>query len=268
MDQPHKAPARAGIPAQPAIDELAKTAITESQLASEVVLFLHAGGLPDEAIAHQLASLQCFGKPRAYFDLDGPMWLGVRASEARGFADYLKGLIDWTVNESGILSALIDYRDLLWLEQRRIFQEQLRQRLRIVRFAFLDPALQAYRCSMVARSRREVRSQSEASPTGDAGPGFVDLARQLIEIEQAEDLGDMFCKRHGLPAVKLWIEDLARPGVPALRGLLARWSIAVPEQGCIVPIEPPSASELETVAAFRTEASRRHWSHALLPKQS
>lgn len=233
-------------------------------LAGEVFLFLHAGGLPISAVADQLEALRCFGKPNACFDLDGPMWSALSNKKTEGFADYLTSLVDRTDKSTGILSAIIDYQDLLWLEQRPAFEEQLRQRLRIIRLAFLDPALQAYR----RPPRRAARLHEGAFVEYDDALGFAEIARELVRVEEAEQLGDLFCKRHGLPTVKLWIEDLARPGVPALRGLLARWAIPLPDDGRFLPIEPPSQEELETVAVFRAEASRRHWSHALLPSQS
>ncbi|MGI9492910.1 MAG: hypothetical protein ACR2QF_10980 [Geminicoccaceae bacterium] len=241
-----------------AADEMA----IHGRLAGDVVLFLHAGGVPIEALARQLKALGCFGEPKAHFDLDGSMWSAVSDAKTNSFADYLSGLIDWTASDAGRLSALIDYRDLLWLEQRPLFQEQLRQRLRVIRFAFLDPALQALRRTNAQRLR------STASGDEDRKTGFAELARELVEIEEVEQIGERFCKRHGLPLVRLWIEDLSRPGVPALSGLLDRWSIRLPEDGHFLPIEPPEHSELETVAAFRAEADRQHWSHALLPERS
>ena len=231
------------------------------RVAGEAIFFLHAGGLPINGVSRQLTALRCFGEPKAHFDLDGPMWSAAKDADANSFADYLASLIDWTSHDGGRLSALIDYRDLLWLEQRSIFQDQLRQRLRVVRLAFLDPALQALR-------RIRAVKRLDSAPSGDHWPGFAELARELVEIEEAEEIGDRFCKRHSLPLAKLWIEDLARAGVPVLCGLLDRWSIRLPEGGQFLPIEPPSRSELEAVAAFRAEADRRHWSHALLPERS
>ncbi|MGI9450749.1 MAG: hypothetical protein ACR2QH_08965 [Geminicoccaceae bacterium] len=251
---------RSSEPSENAVDcdeACAKNAVSK-RLAGEVILFLHAGGLPIEAVARQLKALKCFGEPKAHFDLDGPMWSAVNDTKMGSFADYLISLIDWTPSDAGRLSTLIDYRDLMWLEQRPIFREQLRQRLRVVRLAFLDPALQAL---------RRINAQSLLSSVpgdGNRKPGFAELARELVEIEEAELIGDEFCKRRGLPLARLWIEDLARPGVPALSGLLDRWSIRLPEEGLFLPIEPPSRLELESVAAFRAEADRRHWSHALL----
>ncbi len=239
-----------------AVEEQAMSETKEGGLASEVFLFLHAGGLPIDAVADQLSALRCFGRVKAHFDLDGPMWSAVAGGKASGFEDYLVGLIDRTDKPSGVLSALIDYRDLLWLEQRPIFLQQLRQRLRVVRLAYLDPALQAFR-----RQRAWLREDR-------AKPGFAEIARDLVGIEEADDRGAGFCRRHGLPKVKLWVEDLARPGVPALRGLLDRWSIPLAKDGRVLAIAPPSLAELETVAAFRREAAHRHWSHALLPHQS
>ncbi len=231
----------------------------KGMVAGETILFLHAGGIPSEALSKQLTALKCFGKPKAYFDLDGLMWSEMIGTDKRGFADYLASLIDWTSHDGGRLSALIDYRDLLWLEQRPVFREQLRQRLRVVRLAFLDPALQAFRRIQALRTLDPVKDDRHDPP------GFAELARELVEIEEAEQLGDGFCKRYGLPMVKLWIEDLARSRVPVLSGLLDRWSIHLPEGGHLMPIEPPLRTELEAVAAFRAEADRRHWSHALLP---
>lgn len=242
-----------------AIDAATMTEKPERRLASEVFLFLHAGGLPLESLTRQLEALGCFGRPEAFFDLEGPMWSRATSRGALSFADYLAGVIQRKEEGSTILSALVDYRDLLWLEQRPIFEDQLRQRLRVVRLAFLDPALQAYRRLMALRA-------GEGAPeAGEATPGFAELARELVRIEEAEQLGDIFCGRHGLPMVKLWVEDLARPGVPALRGLLARWSIPAPDDDRFLPIDPPTLTELETISAFRAEAARRHWSHALLP---
>ena len=250
MDQPEKASA---INADPDKGEM------PSRLASEAVLFLHAGGVPIDSLTRQLSALRCFGEPNAHFDLDGPMLSAMNGTGVSDFARYLVSLIDWTAHDAGRLSALIDYRDLLWLEQRPIFKEQLHQRLRVVRLAFLDPALQAY------RRLKTVQALNPSPGDTDGEPGFARLARELIEVEEAEQIGDDFCKRHGLPLVKLWVEDLARPGVPALCGLLNRWSIQMPDGGQIVPIDPPAHAELEIVAAFRAEADRRHWSHALLP---
>lgn len=234
----------------------------KARLAGEAILFLHAGGLPIDAVARQLKALRCFGEPKAHFDLDGSMWSAVNGRGSSSFADYLASLIDRTPHDAGRLSALIDYRDLLWLEQRQVFKEQLCQRLRVIRLAFLDPAMQAYRRLKAERSLHSVPDDRAPSP------GFADLARELVAVEEAEGVGDGFCKRYGLPLAKLWVEDLARPGVPALSGLLDRWSIRLPEGGRFLPIEPPSRSDLEAVSAFRTEAGHRHWSHALLPDRS
>jgi hypothetical protein len=238
----------------------AGAASTGAGLASEVFLFLHAGGVPIDGIARQLEALGCFGQPDAWFDLDGRMWTRMRSLGADSLAGYLESLITRTDHGGGILSAVVDYQDLLWLEQRPMVRDQLRQRLRVVRLAFLDPALQAY------RRWRAARTASCPAPNDHAAPGFADLSRELIGIEEAEQLGDVFCQRHGLPMVKLWVEDLARPGAPALRGLLARWSLPPPDDASFLPIDPPARAEQEITAAFRAEAARRHWSHALLPR--
>jgi hypothetical protein len=248
----------AGADADP--DAASVTATTQPRLASEVFLFLHAGGIPIDGISHQLSALGCFGKPDAWFDLDGRMWARMQGEGANGFAAYLESLIDRTEASGGILSALVDCQDLLWLEQRPIFQDQLRQRLRVARLTFLDPALQACRRWRAAEIQRG-RHRDE-----HAAPGFAEFSRELIGIEEAEHRGDVFCRRHGLPMVKLWVEDLARPGVPALRALLARWSLPSPAETGFLPIDPPARAEQEITAALRAEASRRHWSHALLPR--
>lgn len=240
--------------AQPEKNE--KACLAEVGLGGEVFLFLHAGGLPTKDVAKQLASLGCFGKPDAHFDLDGPMWSALAGAKGDSFATYLVSLVDRTDRPTGLLSAIIDYRDLLWLEQRSIFQEQLRQRLRVIRVTFLDQALQAFRRAALARSGH------------DTTPSFNEIAREMIGIEEAEQAGDVFCKRHGQPNAKLWVEDLARPGVPALRGLLARFSMARSDDQPILPIPSPGNAELEAVTAFRAEAKHRHWSHALLPHRS
>lgn len=225
-----------------------------SGLAGQVFLFLHAGGLPVQAIAHQLAALRCLGQPDAFFDLEGSMWSALKTTTYESFDDYLLSLVDRGNEPAGRLSAIIDYRDLLWLEQRPLFQEQLRQRLRVARLTFLDPALQACR-----------RVEASTSKPGEK-PGFAAIARALVEIEEAEEQGGIFFRRHALPSVRLRVEDLARPSVPALKELLTRWSIRLPDDGSVTPIPSPSHEELETVAAFRAEATKRHWAHALRPK--
>ena len=217
------------------------------------VFFLHAGGLPIDAIAELFASTGCLGRPRDLFDLDGSMWRQVRGRGSATFADYLASEIDDARADGRRFAALIDWRDLLWLERRPPFRNLLRHPFRAVRLACLDPALQA---------KRRLTPNAES----DAEPDFAALSRELIALEEDEGLGDDFARRHRLQLPRLWVEDLSRTGVPALRGLLDRWSIPLSDEVTLQPIDAPTSTELEAVAAFRSEARKRHWSHALTPR--
>lgn len=221
------------------------------------VFFFHAGGLPLAAIADLLDSTGCLGHPRNVFDLDGSMWVSARERASADFSSYLASLTDEARADGKRFAAFVDWRDLLWLERRPAFEDLLRHPFRAVRLAFLDPAMQARRRLMLVRSKEM-----------EAGPDFPTLSRELIAVEEDEAVGDEFAKRYGQKLPRLWVEDLARSGVPSLRSLLDRWSIALPEETKLSPIEPPMSAELEAVAAFRDEARRRHWVHALTPRSA
>ena len=223
------------------------------QPADPPIFFFHAGGLPLEGIADLLDSADCLGRPRDLFDLEGTMWTLARNGADAGFASYLERQIQEARAEDRRFSAMIDWRDLLWLERRSAFQDLMRRPFRAVRLACLDPVLQA--------RRRLLLDQHQAME-----PDFATLSRELVAIEQDEDIGEAFAAKHGVHLPRLWVEDLARPGAPTLLSLLDRWSLTGPRATPLRPIQPPTDEELEAVAAFRAEARKRHWAHALKPR--
>ena len=89
------------------------------------VFFFHAGGIPLAAISTMLDSTGCLGRPRNAFDLDGRMWANAHDSGSTDFEGYLTGQIDEARVHGRRFSALIDWRDLLWLDRRPAFQELL-----------------------------------------------------------------------------------------------------------------------------------------------
>ena len=217
------------------------------------VFFFHAGGLPVSAITDLFESTGRLGRPDDLFDLDGSMWTRLQDQAPASFSDYLTRQIDAARKNGRRFSALIDWRDFLWLQHRTAFKELLERPFRAARLTCLDPALQA-------RRRLLANSQDIAEPT------FRTLSRELIAIEEDEAMGDDVARRYGLDMPRLWVEDLSRPGLPALRGLLDRWSISLPETLNLQPIDPPTSEELDAVFAFRSEARNQHWAHALTPR--
>jgi len=217
------------------------------------VFFLHAGGLPQSAIGELLGSTNRLGRPDDAFDIDGSMWTRLRDQAQAGFTDYLISLVEKASTDGQRFSALIDWRDLLWLERRPAFRDLLQHPFRAVRLAYLDPALQARR-----RLVKELGSETETT--------FQKLSREVIAIEEDEAIGDDFARRYNLQLPRLWVEDLSRTDVPALRGLLDRWSIPLLEETKLRPINTPTGDELDAVSVFRSEARRQHWAHALTPR--
>ena len=215
-----------------------------------IFLFLHAGGLPTEALSTQFDAVEAFGDVRPWFDRSRSMLEAAAARSATGFDDYLDNLIGDTRRTGRPWSALVDFRDIAWMAQKSAFQA----------------LLQGLHCRLVrVRSRNLVLQASRRrDPCGDQTSTFDELAEALVDIDQAETSIDRWLDRGGFRTSLLWLEDLAAPDAPGLRGLVTAFDLE-PADGAVPSLAPASEAELASVRSFRQEAARRHWSHALLP---
>lgn len=212
-----------------------------------VYLFVHAGGLPEAAIAAQLDAARVFGLVGAWFDHDDAMLEIAVAGGMAGFDEYLNALLADAGDADQPLSALVSFRDLAWLGNKRAFRTILRRpACRLIRLRMRDKLLQA--------SRRLGRPE-------DGAHAFDAMAKSLVNLEQAETFGDRWLARERLCASTLWLEDLAAPHAPGLVSLLSY--LGLPHiDGDLPALDPPAEEELNAVRQFRAEASRRQWSHA------
>ncbi len=216
----------------------------------DACLFVHAGGVPIEPLSALLTETGAFGRPRPWFDHDGPMLDLAASLGADDFDRYVEA-----IRAGAPWSALVRYRDLAWLEHKPAFRRLLGQTgVRTVRLRCRDVVLQAFRLLTAHRP-------GDDRPA--AAPAFETLAAALVGLEEAEAFGDDWLARNRVGASTLWLEDLCAPDLSALKALTRRLALPMADQSCR-PIDPPTAEESAIVHDFRQEAARRHWSHALL----
>ncbi len=211
-----------------------------------VHLFLHAGGLPIEALTALLEATGLFGRPAPWFDHDGPMLEAVRAFNVPDLDGYLDALLAEATSAGRPFSALIGDRDLAWLKSTPAFARLLRdQEVRIVRLFSQDRVLQA--CQRATDGRQNA-------------PTYDDIADALVAIEQADASFDRWLSGAGLDARTLRLEDLETAGLPTLRALAPGTDMRV-----CPPLAPLGAEEIALAGRFREEARLRNWVHALAP---
>lgn len=217
-----------------------------------LIWLLHAGGVPLDAVGAQLSALDILGEPLACFDHGPLMFERTKQLGSRSFQSYIDAVMR---NQPAQFSAFVQIADLPWLEDEPAIQGLLERRSAFVHLCFRDPVLQAV--GLLAGSTSLPRAD------GLDGVWFEKIADAAMQLEQRETMARAWVARRGGQMVDLTVEDLAAPGVAALRHLLDRWSLALPKTARLHPLPPPNANHGAIAKAFRAEAERRHWGHAV-----
>lgn len=217
------------------------------------IWFLHAGGLPLAGIGEQLSAVQALGRPRAYFDHDTVMFEEIGRRDVRTFGAYVEALMR---DRDQPFSAFLFIDDLTWLDGEPTLAKRLTPPARFVHLTYRDPILQAI-----------AWLEEEGSVTPAAPPSAARIADALVLLEERERRGDAWLRERSADTTELTCEDLASPGVAALRHMIAEWSIALPDQARIRPIDPPSQERLALAASMRQQLAARQWQHAAPYKQ-
>jgi hypothetical protein len=239
---------RSAMPAAAGDAPAAPRSILDLPPVTDVVLMLHAGGLPVGAIEDCLGRTPMLGRPRAWFDHDRVMLPEAGRLRAEGFDGYLQALLAEAAATSGCFAAIIHGADLAWLKRQRAFAWLLEQPVRCLHLGYRDPVLQGLQL---------------AAGDGEATPGFATVADALLLIEEEDEAIRAWTGAMGLRPARLTVEDLTVADLPALRQLLESWSIPLPAGHRWPPLAPPATALLAEAGRFRDTARERHWSHAL-----
>ncbi|MGI9437050.1 MAG: hypothetical protein ACR2Q4_19840 [Geminicoccaceae bacterium] len=238
--------------------------------APEVVWFLHADGVPLTRISGQIAALDVLDKPRAYFDHDAVMFeqakrLGVGTFSA--YVDALAASLDAAEQNPEIagqrsmvakkpLSLLVPMADLGWLRNEPAIGRLLARRCRFVHVTYRDPALQAI-VGLLSKSG------SAIDCIGSETPSFKAIADNVASLADREAAAAAWLGGRGHQVAELMIEELAAPGVAALRHLLNDLGLALPPTARVNAIDSPNPGDLALARHFREAAGKRHWEHAI-----
>lgn len=227
----------------------------QHDVSPRLVWFLHAGGVPLPVVGAQLSALGVLGTPMAYFDHDTVMFEQATQTDSRSFRTYVEALLR---NHPARFSAFVPIADLPWLEGEPVIRDLLKDPSGFVHLCFRDPVLQAI----------GLLAAWTTLPPSDGLDKiwFQRIADALMLLEKREAMARTWVAGRGGQMVDLTVEDLAAPGVVALRHLLDRWSLALPKTARLHSITRPNTDHLAIVDAFRAEAERRDWGHALLAR--
>ena len=218
-----------------------------------IYLFVHAGGLPIDALAVLLTSVGAFGSPAPWFDHDGPLLEKAWELGALDLESYVDAVLGEAKDAGQPWSALISYRDLLWLQSTTVFQRLMQaEDVRVVRLRCKDTIIQG--CRLASERWRGDLAEN---------PSRAAIADAIVTLEETEAFGDAWLADQKLKGSSLWLEDLHEPSLPTLMDLSPE-NVEAPD----IKLEPPSADQLALACTFRKEAARRHWSHALIPAVS
>ena len=211
------------------------------------IWFLHGGGLPLVAIGEQLSALGVLGKPASYFDHDVVMFKQAGTAGARTFETYVKTLLS---AHRTVFSVMLPATDLVWLESEKTLAPLLRAPARFVHLCYRDPVLQAI--GILA----ETASCDSDEPDDNA------LIDALLLLEDREASVRAWLAERGQQVAELRVEELAAPGVAALRHLLDDWSVTLPDHARIRPIQTTSDRIVQVAEHARKRLKAVQWSHA------
>ena len=227
-------------------------AVNESRHPAMTTWVFHAGGLPLSTISKQLSDALVFGTPMAYFDHSSVMFAEAKKLGTRSFQDYVGALMNRRLTPLCIIVPIVD---LAWLSKEPAIRDQFSEPLRIIHLRYRDPVMQAV----------TILAKSSLLPSSDDvdDDSFARIADALVTLEEREAIAEAWLAEHGQRANDLSVEDLATPGVAALRYLIDAWSLSLPTEARILPIDSHCADHHLIVEKFRTEAKRRRWEQAV-----